>query len=75
VLRSAPRPEVGGWLPPDEVDEARIVGGWIAAHDPPALELGPGDADGARVLRFVERARAALSASSAPPAGRPTPAR
>ncbi len=59
ALRAAPRPGIGGWLPPDEVDEARIVGGWIAAHDPPVLELGPGDADGTRVLRFVERARAA----------------
>jgi DNA polymerase-3 subunit epsilon len=43
---------VGGWLPPDEVDEARVVGGWIAANGPPALELRPQDADGRRVRRL-----------------------
>jgi DNA polymerase-3 subunit epsilon len=31
-----------GWLPADEIPEARLVGAWIAAHDPPALELGLG---------------------------------
>jgi len=41
ALRAAPRPElVGGWMPADEVAEARLVGAWIAAHEPPALELG-----------------------------------
>jgi DNA polymerase-3 subunit epsilon len=32
----------GGWLPPDAIPEARLVGAWIAAHDPPYLELGLG---------------------------------
>jgi DNA polymerase-3 subunit epsilon len=32
----------GGWLPADAIPEARLVGAWIAAHDPPALELGVG---------------------------------
>ena len=31
--------------PPDEVDELRIVSTWIAAHDPPTLELDPPPAD------------------------------
>jgi DNA polymerase III subunit epsilon len=35
VLRRTP----AGWLAPEEVAEARLVGAWIAAHDPPALEL------------------------------------
>jgi DNA polymerase III subunit epsilon len=32
----------GGWLPADEIPEARLVGAWIASHDPPELELGLG---------------------------------
>src|SRR5215217_3395959 len=39
ALRAAPRPELGAWLPADEVAEIRLVGAWLAAHDPPALEL------------------------------------
>jgi DNA polymerase-3 subunit epsilon len=31
---------LGGWLPADAVAEARLVGAWIAANQPPALELG-----------------------------------
>jgi DNA polymerase III subunit epsilon len=53
ALRAAPRPELGGWLPPDEVAEARLVGAWLAAHEPPALELGPHALDGERVARWV----------------------
>jgi DNA polymerase-3 subunit epsilon len=40
AVRAAPRRELGGWLPPGEVAEARLVGSWIAAHEPPVLELG-----------------------------------
>jgi DNA polymerase-3 subunit epsilon len=29
-------------IPPEEVDEIRIVHSWIASHDPPQLELDPG---------------------------------
>ena len=32
----------------------RLVGAWIAAHAPPALELG-GAVDGDRLQRFVAR--------------------
>jgi hypothetical protein len=55
VLSSAPRRELGGWLPADEIDEARIVGAWTAAHAPPALELRepPAEAD---LGRFVAAA-------------------
>jgi DNA polymerase-3 subunit epsilon len=38
VLRRTP----ARWLAPEEVAEARLVGAWIAAHEPPALELGAG---------------------------------
>jgi DNA polymerase III subunit epsilon len=38
VLRRGPAP----WLAPEDVAEARLVGAWIAAHGPPALELRPG---------------------------------
>jgi len=60
ALRAAPRPELGGWLPADEVAEARLVGAWIAAHDPPALEL---DADALEGERVVGWARAVESRS------------
>jgi DNA polymerase III subunit epsilon len=53
ALRAAPRPELGGWLPADEVAEARLVGSWLAAHEPPALELGPQTVDGDRVVGWV----------------------
>jgi DNA polymerase-3 subunit epsilon len=42
AFRAAPPPgKLGGWLPADAVAEARLVGMWIAANRPPALELGP----------------------------------
>ena len=37
----APRPELGGWLPPDEIAEARLVGLWLAAHEARVHELTP----------------------------------
>jgi DNA polymerase-3 subunit epsilon len=56
ALERAPRPEVGGWLPADEVAEVRLVGLWIAANHPPAMELAP-HVDAERVARFVARVR------------------
>ena len=56
ALRAAPRPELGGWLPADEVAEMRLVGAWLAAHEPPALELD----------ERVARATGASRAGSAP---------
>ena len=52
ALRAAPRPELGGWLPAEEIAETRLVGAWIAANAPPVLELG-GAVDGDRLQRFV----------------------
>jgi DNA polymerase-3 subunit epsilon len=54
ALRAAPRPELGGWLPAEEIPEMRLVGSWIAANAPPVLELG-GAVDGDRLRRFVAR--------------------
>src|SRR4051812_2350004 len=41
ALRAAPRPELGGWLRPDEIAEARIVGLWLASHEARVHELTP----------------------------------
>ncbi len=59
ALRAAPRPELGGWLPPGEVGEARLVGSWMASHGPPALELDAGVLDGGRLARWVGGVRSA----------------
>jgi DNA polymerase-3 subunit epsilon len=40
---------------PDEVDEIRIVHTWIAAHDPPRLELGERAPTRAELQRWVRR--------------------
>jgi DNA polymerase-3 subunit epsilon len=46
ALRAAPRPERGGWLLPEEIAEARIIGLWLAAHDTARVrELRPGAED------------------------------
>jgi hypothetical protein len=49
--------DLGGWLPADELDEVRLVGGWLASHsmDVAVLELAAGVAPG-RVEAFVDRA-------------------
>jgi DNA polymerase-3 subunit epsilon len=50
--------ELGAHVPPDEVDEVRIIGSWLASHPgTPQLALRP--APGREALRaFVERASA-----------------
>jgi hypothetical protein len=53
ALRAAPRPELGGWLPADEVAEARLVGAWLAAHEPPALELDARALEGECIARWA----------------------
>jgi DNA polymerase III subunit epsilon len=46
-------PGAGGWLPADELDEARIVGLWLAGHEAtPVLEL---PADQAALAGFTSR--------------------
>ena len=66
ALDRAPRPEVGGWLPADEVAEVRLVGLWIAANNPPAMEIAP-HVDAERVARFAARVRRDWSASRRTP--------
>ena len=49
---AAPRPGTSaGWLPPDEIDEVRLVGGYVASADVSVLEL-PCDS----ASYFIERA-------------------
>jgi len=53
ALRGTPPPGLGGWLPADELDEARIVGAWLAGHDEArTLELDPPPTP-ARLARFA----------------------
>jgi len=52
-------PSSGAFVPPDEVDEVRIVAGWLAAHeDVPVLDLDDEPAPDA-LAGFVTSARAA----------------
>ncbi len=47
ALRGAPRTgDLGGWLPPDELDEVRLVGGYVARGDVRVLELPADDISG-----------------------------
>jgi DNA polymerase-3 subunit epsilon len=57
ALRAAPPAELGGWLRPDEIDEARIVGLWLAAHEARVRELRPG-ADPAALAEWVSASAA-----------------
>jgi DNA polymerase-3 subunit epsilon len=52
AVRLAPRPgDLGGWLPAEEVDEVRLVGGWLASNSARVLELPARDP-----ARFVDLA-------------------
>jgi DNA polymerase-3 subunit epsilon len=42
ALERRPPPHRRPAIPVDEVDEIRIVQSWVAANEPPQLELGPG---------------------------------
>ena len=55
TLRALPERSLGGYLPAAEIDEARIVAGWLAAHEPPALELDE-RCDSERLGRFLAMA-------------------
>jgi DNA polymerase-3 subunit epsilon len=59
ALRAEPRPELGGWLPAGEVAEARLVGAWVAAHAPPALELDARALERKRVVSWVRSVESA----------------
>ena len=43
----------GAAVPPDEVDEVRIVAAWLAEHAPPELSLATGPPTAERLRRFV----------------------
>jgi DNA polymerase-3 subunit epsilon len=55
ALRTAPGPGLGGWLPAAELDEARIVGAWLAANDARVLELDAAPESG-RLAAFAAAA-------------------
>jgi hypothetical protein len=52
-------------VPVDEVDELRIVAGWVADHEPPTLELAPPPSE-ADLLRFVAAATPTPQPSARP---------
>ena len=57
------RPPGRAPIPADEIDEVRIVAGWIAEHEPPTLTLDPAPSPEA-LLRF-SGSRASSPAMSA----------
>jgi hypothetical protein len=58
-------PATGAFVPPDEVDEVRIVAGWLAAHEEvPVLDLGD-EPEPAALSAFVRNARASYGATAA----------
>jgi DNA polymerase-3 subunit epsilon len=61
ALRRAGRiGELGAHVPPDEIDEVRIVGSWLASHpDTPQLALRPAP-DEATLDAFVHQSASAL---------------
>ena len=58
-------PSTGAFVPPGEVDEVRIVAGWLAAHeDVPVLDLD-GEPAPEELATFVRGARASYAATAA----------
>jgi DNA polymerase III subunit epsilon len=58
-------PATGAFVPPEEVDEVRIVAGWLAAHEEvPVLDLGD-EPEPAGLAAFVRNARASYGATAA----------
>jgi DNA polymerase III subunit epsilon len=69
ALRGATPRGLGGWLPAEELDEARIVGLWLASHETRILELEPRPDDAtidafASAARRADHRRAAADGSS-----------
>ncbi len=64
VARGGRSGELGAHVPPDEVDEVRIIGTWLASHpDTPQLALWPLP-DAATLTRFLAGARSSLERES-----------
>ena len=62
ALRRAGRAQLGAHVPPEEIDEMRLLGGWLAAHrDTPQLVLSPAP-DRARLAAFRRSASVAAAA-------------
>jgi DNA polymerase-3 subunit epsilon len=59
------RPPGRSVVPADEIDEVRLVAGWVADHEPPELALDPAPSDH-QLLRFL-----ADATEPAPAAARP----
>jgi DNA polymerase-3 subunit epsilon len=71
ALATAPAPGLGGWLPAEELDEARIVGLWLAGHDEArVLELDPRP-DAAALAAFAAREPGPAPVSARSTASRP----
>jgi hypothetical protein len=70
ALRTRPEP----YVPADEVHEMRIVSTWLAAHEPPVLDLGRRP-DDAALLAFAGAGAAGAGSRSAPleTLGHPSP--
>ncbi|MGP0047786.1 MAG: exonuclease domain-containing protein [Solirubrobacteraceae bacterium] len=57
LARAGGAGELGAHVPPDEIDEVRIIGSWLASHpDTPQLPLRPLP-DDATVAQFLARTR------------------
>ena len=59
ALARRPARQVGSAVPPDEVDEVRIVHAWLAAHEPPQLQLDE-EPERERLEAWVAAATAAV---------------
>ena len=63
ALERRPPARRAALVAPEEVDEVRIVQTWVAAHEPPALELGAEPPGADELADFVERATGELTAA------------
>jgi DNA polymerase-3 subunit epsilon len=70
ALRARPEP----YVPADEVHELRIVSTWLAAHEPPVLDLAPRP-DDATLMAFAGSAGSAATAPARPDPPAPVDAR
>ncbi|HET9103577.1 MAG TPA: exonuclease domain-containing protein [Solirubrobacteraceae bacterium] len=66
AMSRAGRVELGAHVPPDEIDEVRLLGGWLASHPgTPQLGLDAG-VDRARLGAFLDHATELAAAATEP---------
>jgi DNA polymerase-3 subunit epsilon len=66
VARGGRAGELGAHIPPDEIDEVRIIASYLASHpDTPQLILEGGDPNPDQLERFVAQAANGSSTTSA----------